>query len=63
MQKLLEEDPQKIKGNPSKDIKSRGNENTSIKMILRNMQKDLEEVRKENTKIKTSIKFTTISEL
>jgi hypothetical protein len=32
-------------------------------MALRNMQKELEDVRRENGKIKTSIKFTTISEL
>jgi hypothetical protein len=63
LQKVLEEDPQKMKLNPNKDIKLRGNDHTSIKMILRNIQKDLEDARKENTKIKTSIKFTTISEL
>jgi hypothetical protein len=32
-------------------------------MILKNLQKELDDVKKENTKIKTSIKFTTISEV
>jgi len=35
----------------------------ALKIAIRNMQKELDEVKKENSKIKTSIKFTTIAEL
>ncbi len=38
-------------------------ESTSLKIAIRNMQKELDDVKKENGKIKTSIKFTTIAEL
>ena len=41
----------------------RTNDSTSLKIALRNLQKEVEEVKRENGKIKTSIKFTTISEL
>ena len=38
-------------------------ESTSLKIAIRNMQKELDDVKKENGKIKTSIKFSTIAEL
>lgn len=63
LQKMLEEDPQKQKLISVKDIKLRPAESNSLKIALKNMQKQLEEVKKENSKIKTSIKFTTINEL
>jgi translation initiation factor IF-3 len=59
----VEEDPQKHKIISSKEIKMRPIESTSLKIAIRNMQKELDEVKKENSKIKTSIKFTTIAEL
>ena len=39
------------------------NDSLSLKIALKNMQRELEDVKKENGKIKASIKFTTISEL
>jgi len=64
LQKIIEEDPAKNKINTMKEIKMRGSGDTSsIRAVLKNMQKELEEVKKENAKIKTSVKFTTISEL
>jgi len=63
LQKVIEEDPQKNKLGSTKDIKVRSTESASLKIALRNIQKELDDVKKENSKIKTSIKFTTISEL
>lgn len=61
--KIVEEDPLKNKSNNTKDSKSSRNDSLSLKIALKNMQKELDDVRKENGKIKTSIKFTTITEL
>lgn len=60
---MVEEDPLKNKNNIVKDNKNVRNDSLSLKIALKNMQKELEDVRKENGKIKTSIKFTTIAEL
>ena len=63
LQKMIDDDPQKNKLISTKDIKVRSNESNSLKIALRNMQKQLDDLKKENSKIKMSIKFTTISEL
>lgn len=65
LQKAVDEDPQKYPKAPfsTKDIKSRTSESFNLKIVIKNIQKELEEVRKENSKIKFSVKFTTISEL
>lgn len=34
-----------------------------MRIVMKNLKKELEEIKKENDKIKTSIKFTTINEL
>lgn len=53
----------KSKSNNFKDVKNTRNDSLSLKIALKNMQKELDDIRKENGKIKTSIKFTTIAEL
>jgi hypothetical protein len=45
LQKIIEEDPQKNKNN-LKDIKFRGIESNSFKSSLRNMQRELEDLKK-----------------
>jgi len=61
LQKIVEEDPLKNKIGNNKDSKSGRNDSLSLKIALKNMQRELEDVRKENGKIKASIKFTTIT--
>ena len=46
LQKIVEEDPQKNKLGSSKDIKVRTTESTSLKIALRNLQKELDDLKK-----------------
>ena len=66
LNKILEDDQTKAKVKPGiiiKDGRSKGSENISLKMTIRNLRKELDDQKKENDKIKWSIKFTTINEL
>jgi hypothetical protein len=46
LQKIIEEDPQKNKMISTKEIKFRSGEATSLKIALKNIQKELDEVKK-----------------
>jgi hypothetical protein len=59
MQKLMEEDPKQ--GWVARE--GRHTDSSSLKIVMKNLKKELEDCKKENAKIKTSIKFTTINEL
>ena len=64
--KLMEDDQTKTKSKPGiilKDHKFKGSESLSLKMTIKNLRKELDDQKKENEKIKWSIKFTTINEL
>ena len=63
--KLMEEEGQKPRqpGLIPKDTRFKGSENLSLKMTIKNLRKELDDQKKENEKIKWSIKFTRINEL
>ena len=65
LERILEEEPIKAKTpglhtGVAKD-RFRTNDNLSTKILIKNLKKELEDVKKENNNIKSSIKFTTIT--